>query len=104
MHKTLFTTVLTLAALITFSAQAEMSNAEKQKLAQNVLEADGNDDGALTRNEFKRLIDLNAADKLGRAEQIRSRGLYDRAFQRLDGNGDGFLTRQEMQALAAARG
>ena len=88
------------------AAQAQdLSPADQQKLLENLAEADSNDDGALSRSEFETLIDLNAADALGRAERIKRSGRYGLVFNRLDTNGDGFLTMQEMQQMAEqARG
>jgi len=87
------------------AAQAQdMSAADRQKLLQNVVEADRNDDGALSRSEFETLINLNAADKLGRAERVKKSGRYGMVFNRLDANGDGFLSKEEMQQMAEARG
>ena len=91
-----------LAALSAMPASAQnISNADRQKMLENMIQADANSDGVLTSAEFQRLIDLNAADKLGRAEQLKKSGRQNRAFKRLDANGDGFLTQQEMQAIAA---
>ena len=107
MIKTRLLSVALLAGLaIPMAAQAQnMSAADRQKLLENVTQADRNDDGVLTRSEFETLIDLNATDKLGRAERVKKSGRYGMVFNRLDANGDGFLTKQEMQAMAeAARG
>ncbi|MEL6465721.1 MAG: EF-hand domain-containing protein [Pseudomonadota bacterium] len=87
------------------TAQAQdMSPADRQLLLENVTEADRNDDGAISRSEFEVLIDLNAADNLGRAQRVKRSGRYDMVFNRLDANDDGFLTRQEMQSFAEERG
>lgn len=76
------------------------SEAERQLLIENLIEADVNSDGVLTRREFEALINLNAADNLGRAAMIVRTGRYDRAFVRIDANGDGIVTQSEMQTLA----
>lgn len=78
----------------------DMSAADRQKMLENVTQADRNDDGALSMSEFETLIDLNAADDLGRAARIKSSGRYSMAFNRLDANSDGFVTKQEMQQFA----
>lgn len=99
-----FCTVLALLALPLGAARAQdMSAADRQKLIENIAQADRNNDGAISRSEFEWLIDLNAADGLGRAGQIKRMGAYGRAFRLLDADGDGVLTRAEMQALAAER-
>ncbi|MDZ7874067.1 MAG: hypothetical protein U5N27_13570 [Rhizobium sp.] len=77
-----------------------MSDAEKQKLAENYVQADTNGDKALTRSEFHTLLSLNAQDNLGRAAQIVKFGRQDMAFDRIDADGDGMVTQQELQALA----
>ena len=82
-------------------AQAQsMSDADKQKMAQNVAQADTNGDGALTRGEFDLLLQLNAQDNLGRAAQVVSLGRQAMVFNRIDADGNGLVTRQELQALA----
>ncbi|MEL6452118.1 MAG: hypothetical protein AAFQ19_12740 [Pseudomonadota bacterium] len=103
------TTLLSLTILAGLSlpqaAQAQnMSAADRQKLLQNVVEADRNDDGVISASEFETLINLNAADKLGRADRVKKSGRYGMVFNRLDANGDGFLTKEEMQQMAEARG
>lgn len=99
------TAVAVLAALPVAVAQAQgMSNAEKQAMIANFLEADANDDGSLFKSEFETLMKLNASDNLGRAAIVVRTGAYDRAFDRLDKNGDGAVTKEEIQELAAERG
>ena len=91
-----------LIALPLAGAHAQtMSSADRQKMLENIVQADANDDGAVSRAEFETLIKLNARDGLGRAAQVQKTGRYSMAFKRLDTNGDGFLTKKEMQALAA---
>lgn len=80
-----------------------LSEAERQLMIDNLMEADANADGAISRHEFEVLIKLNAADNLGRAAMIVRTGSYDRAFGRIDGNADGVVTQSEMQALAQQR-
>ena len=67
--------------------------------AQNFPQADTNNDGVLVQAEFATFIDLNAADGLGNAARVRSRGLHAKAFRRVDGNGDGRVTPTELQAM-----
>lgn len=93
---------LALAALPMASAQARTLSPEaKEKAAENFMQADANQDGALNRNEFEMLINLNADDEIGRAKMVRRFGRYDTAFGRLDASGDGFVTPEEMKAMAA---
>lgn len=77
-----------------------MSDADKQKLAENYVQADADGDKALTRSEFHSLLALNAQDNLGRAGQIVKFGRQDMAFNRIDADRDGLVTQQELQALA----
>ncbi len=101
MKTSVYSTILAVMAVSAMPAFAQnMSSAERQKLAQNVIQADANSDGALTLTEFTKLIDLNAADKLGRAATVKKSGRYKMVFKRLDSNADGFLTKTELQAVA----
>lgn len=96
---------LALAALPLAAAEAQsLSPAEKELAAANFLEADANEDGALNRDEFETLINLNADDDIGRARMVRRFGRYDTAFGRVDANDDGFVIPEEMQAVAAQAG
>lgn len=80
------------------SAQSP-TEAERQLMAENLTQADANMDGALNQSEFAMLIDLNAADNLGRAGFIARTGNQARAFAQIDANGDGLLTQAELQSL-----
>ncbi|MBV0913813.1 EF-hand domain-containing protein [Anianabacter salinae] len=99
---------LALAAAVVLSvtgAHAQSpSDAERQLMVENLVQADANSDGVLTRQEFETLINLNAADNLGRAAMIVRTGSYGRAFGRIDANGDGVATQSEMQALMQQQG
>ena len=68
--------------------------------AQNFRQADANNDGVLVQAEFAAFIDLNAAQGLGNAARVKSRGLHAKAFRRVDGNGDGRVTPSELQAMS----
>jgi hypothetical protein len=57
-------------------------------------------DERLSSSEFRKFIDENAKDNLGRAARVKRFGAYDKAFERLDANEDGFVTREE---IASAR-
>lgn len=94
---------LTLVAAPLCQAQG-LSAAQQELAAENFMQADANQDGALTRGEFQTLINLNADDSLGRASMIKRFGRYDTAFNRIDANQDGFVTPEEMQAMAAKAG
>ncbi len=67
--------------------------------AENYRQADANGDGVLVYAEFAAFIDLNAADGLGNAARVSSRGMHARAFDRVDANGDGMVSPQELQAI-----
>lgn len=77
-----------------------ISDADRQKLAENYVQADADGDKALARPEFHTLLSLNAQDNLGRAAQIVKFGRQDLTFDRIDADGDGLVTQQELQALA----
>jgi hypothetical protein len=77
-----------------------MADAEKQKLAENYVQADADGDKALTRSEFHTLLSLNAQDNLGKATQIVKFGRQDMAFNRIDADRNDLVTQQELQALA----
>jgi Ca2+-binding EF-hand superfamily protein len=77
-----------------------MSDADRQKLVENYIQADVDGDQALTRSEFHTLLSLNAQDNLGRAGQIVKFGRQDMAFDRIDADRNGVVTQQELQALA----
>ncbi|MEM6944044.1 MAG: hypothetical protein AAF565_09890 [Pseudomonadota bacterium] len=85
------------------SSRAQTSEATRDAIVENFFEADADADGVLTLGEFTTLIDLNAADGLGRAALVKRFNRYAMAFGRLDTNADRLLTVPEMQAAAAAR-
>ncbi|MEL7106195.1 MAG: hypothetical protein AAGM21_09765 [Pseudomonadota bacterium] len=85
------------AASLTMALPAAAQNAELG--AENYRQADANGDGVLVYAEFATFIDLNAADGLGNAAMVSSRGLHARAFDRVDANGDGIVSPQELQAF-----
>jgi len=90
-----------MAALPLHPARAQsVDEAEREQVAANFREADADGDGALTRAEFTRLIDLNAQDGIGRAKLIASLDGYDLAFGRADANADGRVTPEEISAIA----
>lgn len=91
---------LAVIALASGSASAQ-SDSEREKARANFRQADTNEDGLLSRSEFRTFINANAEDGLGRAGMIRRLGAYDRAFDRIDADKNGLLTPAEM---SAARG
>lgn len=80
-------------------ALAQASAPDSQSLARENFElADVDGDERLSSSEFRRFIDENAKDNLGRARRVQRFKAYDRAFQRLDTNEDGFVTREEIKS------
>lgn len=95
----IYTTAL-YATIALFFLSPVVAQAQSNPVAQeNFAEADANSDAQLTYPEFVTFIDLNAADGLGNAQRVSSRGLHARAFSRADANGDGMVTTSELQAL-----
>ena len=86
-----------LAASLTMALPAAAQDAELG--AENYRQADANGDGVLVYAEFANFIDLNAADGLGTAARVSSRGMHARAFERVDANVDGVVSPQELQAI-----
>lgn len=87
--------------LLAAGVQAQgLTEAERQLMYMNLAQADADADTAISRSEFEVLMNLNAADNIGRAALIVRTGRYDMAFDRIDANGDGFLTEVELQAMA----
>lgn len=86
-----------IAACLTMALPAAAQEAELG--AENYRQADANGDGVLVYTEFAAFVDLNAADGLGNAARVSSRGIHARAFRRVDANGDGIVTPQELQAI-----
>ncbi|MEM6565518.1 MAG: hypothetical protein AAF665_13780 [Pseudomonadota bacterium] len=95
------TTLLIMSSLFASSlTMASGAAAQDTELAvENYRQADANGDGVLVYAEFATLIDLNAADGVGNAAMVSSRGLHARAFKRIDSNGDGIVSPQELQAV-----
>ena len=85
---------------LTLMAPAQTIAQSPDLPAQNYRQADANNDGVLVQAEFATFIDLNAADSLGNAARVRSRGMHAQAFRRVDGNGDGRVSPDELRAMS----
>ncbi len=83
------------------AAAAQAAATDRERAAENFQQADTNADGMLTLGEFTTLIDLNAAENVGRPRMIRRFGRYRTAFGRVNANADGLVTPGEMAAMAA---
>jgi Ca2+-binding EF-hand superfamily protein len=92
--------VATSALLVASPALANEKADDRAKAQENFQQADSNNDGKLTPAEFRKFIDANAKDGLGRAGMVRRFGAYGTAFGKVDKNADGVVTPRE---LAAAR-
>lgn len=93
-------TLITLSTVaMTMPALALDKKADRASAQENFKQADGNKDRKLTKAEFRKLIDANAADNLGKAPMIKRFGAYDTAFARVDTNKDGIITLKELAAL-----
>ena len=89
--------LVAISALPLQAAQAQpATDAPRKQVAANFREADADGDGALTRGEFTRLIDLNAQHGIGRAKLIARFSRYQVAFRRADANANGSVTREEL--------
>lgn len=93
MRVSLVITTLSLALALATPVHAQ----DNRTLArENFAIADVNEDGKLSKSEFRVFIDENAKDDIGRASMVRRMGAYDTAFKRLDANKDGFVARSEI--------
>lgn len=91
---------ITLYALVMAApAFAQTSAADQKAVRTNFKQADANKDGKLSKSEFRRFIDENAKDNIGRASMVKRFGAYDAAFARVDTNKDGIVTGKELVAL-----
>ena len=70
-------------------------SAEEVAKAQANFKAANPGGDTLTPAQFKTFIDLNAAQGIGRAAQIKSHNAYDRAFKTVDANKDGTVSWDE---------
>ena len=97
-----------LSILVSFSALAMAvpalalnAAADRKAVQQNFKQSDSNKDGKLNKVEFRKFIDANAKDNIGRASMVKRFGAYDTAFGRVDTNKDGMVSPKE---LAASQG
>ncbi len=90
---------LLLIAIFVAAPTLANANADRAAARENFKQADGNNDGKLSKSEFRRFIDKNAKDGVGRAGMVRRLGAYDKAFSRVDSNKDGFVTGTELVAM-----
>ena len=97
----LFTIVSLSALAIAAPAHALDKKAERAAARANFIQSDTSKDGKLNKAEFRKFIDANAKDGIGRASMVKSFGAYDTAFARVDANKDGVVTGKE---LAASQG
>lgn len=98
---TRYMAIFAATALAVAAPGASFADDAQQALAQeNFLQADKNGDKALDRSEFRKLIDLNAKDGLGRADMVKRFRKYSMAFSRADANSDDLVTPDELAALA----
>ncbi len=86
-------------AVIATPTLALEKNANRAAFQTNFKQADGNKDKKLTKSEFRKLIDADAADDLGKAPMIKRFDAYDTAFARVDANKDGNVTLKELAAM-----
>lgn len=92
--------LISLSALVMAAPAVALNASADRKMAQqNFKQADANKDGKLSKSEFRRFIDENAKDKIGRAPMVKRFGAYGTAFGRVDANKDGFVTPKELAAL-----
>ena len=97
-----FTSAITAAiCALASSGLATTAEANEHEMAkENFLQADADADGALTVDEFTRMIDLNAEDKIGRAHWVQRSGRYKTVFERVDANSNGLVETEELAAMA----
>ena len=99
---------LLLASSTFAAAQASATSVadpkKQRKGVENFLKADKNEDGLLSRREFKKLIDLNAKHNLGEADVIQRANKYNVAFSLLDTDQDKSISLNELGEAARKAG
>lgn len=93
-----------ITATTAFSGVSYANEATREQIQSNFLQADANEDGALTLGEFTTLINLNAEHNIGRSRMVKRLGRYETAFGRLDTNADGIVSADELAAMAEKAG
>ena len=104
--------VLSAAILLAFATQATAQSSassvndpkKQRKGVENFLKADKDEDGLLSRREFKKLIDLNAKHNLGESALIQRANKYTMVFGLLDTDKDGSITLTELGDAARKAG
>lgn len=89
-------TSLAISAFLATLLIAAMPAAADSTPAEHFAIADLDASGALDPAEFRALIDLAAANGASQARQIRDRGMYNRAFDRIDNDDNGVITIDEL--------
>ncbi|MEM9312777.1 MAG: EF-hand domain-containing protein [Pseudomonadota bacterium] len=93
-------TVLPALAFALIATGASAQGPDKEAAAKNFKAADANEDRKLDKAEFRKFIDLNADDELGRAPMVKRFNMYDTAFGRLDTDKSGYVTADEVRAAS----
>ena len=100
--------VLLLALASPAAAQGAATSAadpkKQRKGVENFLKADKDEDGLLSRREFKKLIDLNARSNLGEADNIARTNKYSIVFSLLDTDRDKSISLNELGDAARKAG
>lgn len=100
LSKSLIAITAVAATSAAFTSMSYADDAKREQIQANFLQADVNEDGALTLSEFTTLIDLNAEHGIGRARMVKRFGKYQTAFGRIDENADGIVSTDELAAMA----
>lgn len=84
-----------LAMPLMCSAQAQLAPEALKVAEANFKQANASATGALSAQEFRTFIDLNAAASIGKAAKIKSYNAYDKAFAGVDADKNGAITWDE---------
>lgn len=91
-----------LAAFILALGTAEADNKAEGKKGKSLevlfKKLDTNNDGKLSKDEFKKIADLGPGGRLKDKPE-----LVDKIFEKLDADGDGFISQEEFKKLAELR-
>ena len=93
--KLILSTIIICHLSMSLPASGE-DNQDNTISAEHLQLADANADGSLTKEEFKRFVELEAEDDIGMSKRIIRFSAYNRAFGRLDADGNGAVTLQEI--------